>query len=548
MKPVIKRIIAAGCIVGILAMIPVTIGVAGKTYHEELKKSDELRIGVLGAPVTMDGQLAVDLLSTDYLSLCQGQLFVMKDGPDAEPELAESYEVSEDGCTYTFHLRDGIRYHDGTPITAEDFVYSWRRIADPDTGSQCVYNLTDCMSLKNAEEVISGQLPTEQLGVSAPDSKTFVVELNQPCPYLLPLISSAIFSPANEDFVERMGDLYCSSPETMLCSGAFVPDRYVPLDSELHYKKNPNYIFADDVSLSGITVRQVENPQQAMMNYQSGGYDIIQVSGETVDLAKGDPALLTVGSGNEYFYVLNGNRVTALKNPNLRHALCLSVDRESIVRNVLKQGFTPVYGLVPPEFANEQDGSDYCNAKEDYSEITGFDPVKAREYWETGLKEEGISSLNVEMVVREMKNSEPVVDSMEKVLPGLHIEVRQVTNQQFSEVVAATDYDILFGGWIADYPDPKSMLECMVYKSVMNGEAWLNEEFEHIIHTNCLETDPVKRMELLHKAEDLLMEDYTLIPYYFRSQNWLISDSIKGYSFSFRGSFPYCNNIRKESK
>ena len=87
-------------------MIPVTIGVAGKTYHEDLKKSDELRIGVLGAPVTMDGQLAIDLLSTDYLSLCQGQLFVMKEGADSEPELAESYEVSEDGCTYTFHLRD----------------------------------------------------------------------------------------------------------------------------------------------------------------------------------------------------------------------------------------------------------------------------------------------------------------------------------------------------------------------------------------------------------------------------------------------------------
>ena len=548
MRPVIKRIIAGGCIAGILAMIPVTIGIAGKTYREELKNSDELRIGMMGAPDTMDPQMAISNDSADCLSLCHAQLFVMRDGSRAEPELAESYEVSDDGCIYTFHLRDGIRYHDGTPITAEDFVYGWRRLADPDTGSQAMYNLTDCMSLKNAAEVISGQLPTEKLGVSAPDSKTFVVELNQPCSYLLPLISSALFSPVHEDFAERMGDSYCSSPETMLCSGAFVPDRYVPLDSELHYKKNPNYVFADDVSLSGITIRQVANTQQAMMSYQSGGFDIIQVAGETIDLAQSDPSLQTVGSGNCFFFLLNTNRNPELQNINIRHALCMSMNRESIVQNVLKRGFQPVYSICPPSFVLEADGSDFCNGKERYSEYSAYDPEKAREYWQKGLSEMGISSVRLILLTSGGKSVEPVVNSMQETLPGLEVEVQIATSQQYSDMRAAGEFDILYNGWVADYPDPKSMLECVMHGSTINRDAWKNDEFDELLRTSSLETDPGRRMEILHRAEDLLMEDCVIIPYYYQSQNWLISDSIKDYSFNFRGTLPYCTNIRKESK
>ncbi len=547
MSAAVKHLLSAVSVIVIIALIPIAVVTAGKAYRDKERSSSEVRIGISLAPVTMDPHHASDIGSAEYLNLCHGCLYSMYDGNKVEPELAEGYDLSKDGCTYTFHLRDNIYYHDGTPITAYDFVYSWQRLADPETRSTAVYNLTECMSLKNAEEVIRGELPPELLGVSAPDRRTFVVELNQPCPYMLSLVSSSVLCPVNEEFVKRMGDKYCTSPETMLFSGPYVLDRYIPLDPQMHFTKNPNYLFADSISTSGITFRQISNPQQAMMCYQAGDFDIVQASGETVDLVAGNKDLHTVGSGNALFFLFNSQRPSGVNNKNIRAALCHSVDREQITKYVLKHGYYPLYSIVPPNFAAEPDGSDFAaGAKERYEGICGYDPEKAREYWEAGLAEEGITELTLTLVTTKAEAMEPIKDSMEKTLPGLTVEVRQNTVQQVSQTVASGDFDIIQSGWIADYPDPKSMIECLTPDTVINGESWSNEEYTYIAHNNCLETDPAKRSEMLHKAEDILMEDRGIIPYYYNGINWLVSDRIDGVMFNYRGCMPICIHARKE--
>ena len=164
MSAAVKHLLSAVSVIVIIALIPIAIVTAGKAYRDKERSSSEVRIGISLAPVTMDPHHASDIGSAEYLNLCHGCLYSMYDGNKVEPELAEGYDLSEDGCTYTFHLRDNIYYHDGTPITAYDFVYSWQRLADPETRSTAVYNLTECMSLKNAESSLRSfsecRLPT----------------------------------------------------------------------------------------------------------------------------------------------------------------------------------------------------------------------------------------------------------------------------------------------------------------------------------------------------------------------------------------------------
>ena len=526
---------------GIIALVSGSVGLvvtASNSYKKSLKESNELNICYNSTPRTMDPTMVTDISSSNFLQLCTGYLYNIYEGSEPVPELAESYDLSEDGLTYTFHLRDDINYHNGIPRTAEDFVYAFQRLADPDTGSQAVFYITDAVKIKNAYEINMGEKPVQELGVYAPDSQTFVVELESLCPYFISLIANTCFAPLNEEFMKSVGDNYGTSPETILSSGPFYPDRYIPHDTQIHYNKNPYYFNSENVKLSGVSIQIATDYQQTMMSYEAGAFDIIMASGETIDLVVNDQNLNTVGSGNAYMILPNHEKVPALANRNIRIALSKSINREDIVKYVLKTGHFSLYSLTPPNFALNPDGSDFCNAKVDYYEYCGYDPDKAREYFEKGLKELGISSLKLEMTTTKANLTESIVDSMEKTLPGLDIEINVVSSSQLRSKWTSGEYEMIDLNWYADYPDPHSMLSSLSANSYTNKSGWYNEEYERILFENCSEKDTVKRTEMLHKAEDIIMQDAAFIPLYYIGSNWMIKDNIKGVTFSYLGTFP----------
>lgn len=240
----------------------------------------ELSMEISSSPATVDPQMGVDFNSGLALSFSTACLYKYDIDGNLKPCLAKSYDLSDDGCTYTFHLKDGLKWSDGRLLTAEDFVCGFQRVADPDVGSNAVYLITDNCIIKNAREVNAGKLPVNELGVSSPDNKTFIVELEEPCPFFCSLISRETFAPCNEDFIHSVGKRYASSADTMLYSGPYIMDRYEPLAMQIHFTANPNYVNADSISIPGVTLQVADNTQQAMMCYEAKDVDMIPISGE----------------------------------------------------------------------------------------------------------------------------------------------------------------------------------------------------------------------------------------------------------------------------
>ena len=512
--------------------------------------TNELNAALSMAPVTMDPQLAVDAGSVEYLNPMCGRLFRLDPEHGYVPELAESYEFSEDGCTCTFRLREGICYSNGDPIDAQDFVDAFRRIADPLTGSSAIYVLQDLCRVKNVDAVNAGTMEPEELGVHKLDDRTLVIELEQPCPYLPYVLTMEELSPYNRAFAAACGKDYATSPETLLSSGPFIVDRYEPLSIQVHYTKNPRYIDADLVKLDGITLRQVSNAQQAMMSYQAGDADVIAVGGEYTALSQGDPCLIQSPCGIADYIGGNFNSCKAWQNRNIRIALSLALDRKSIARDFLRSGSVPSGRIIPPGFCLDAEGNDFAGDAARYKDVCDFDPGRAKEYWTKGLEELGVKKLDLDFVAMNgnQKTLEVLKDQWERTLPGLTINAHVVSTAQYQDLRNKGEFDLCTLPWAADYPDPNAFLSSYESSSPMNSSHYTNPEFDRLLHEAAYELDPEKRFGLLHQAEDVIMEDLGVIPVYAMGTSFLISDRVKGVHLHFSGTLLQFSFAEKEAE
>ena len=246
---------------------------------------------MLGTNVmSLDTNLATDGDSFEVIADCIDGLTQMDQEGAAVPALAESFDVSEDGLTYTFHLRDA-KWSNGTPVTANDFVFAWRRIAKE--AGEYAYMLDEIGNIKGAAEIINGsESDLTTLGVAAADDKTFVVELNVPVSFFPSLMYFPTFYPINEEFYNSLEDgTYGTSPETFLSCGAFVLESYTPGTASLSVKKNADYWDADRVKLPGINYQVVGSSDNALTAFKNNTLDVVMISGNQVDAAKKDPTL-----------------------------------------------------------------------------------------------------------------------------------------------------------------------------------------------------------------------------------------------------------------
>ena len=531
----------------ILLLLLGTLG--GCRAAEDIK--EEVNIALPGSPVTIDPQLMSDTNSGFVGSFYTSCLYGYDEEKTLIPVLAESYEVSDDGLTYTFHLKKDLKWSDGRPLTAEDFVFGFYRLADPSVGSNSVYLITDSCEIKNADEVTSGKIPVNQLGVSAPDSNTVVVELEKPCPYFTALITMADFAPCNVDFYHSAGDAYASSADTILSCGPYIMDRYEPLAMQIHFTKNPNYVFADKITVSGINLQVVANAQQGLMSYEAGSLDMTTVSGELTDLAEGDPELTEFPTASLFYLEMNQRTCPALKNKNIRMALSKSIDRDDFVKNVLKTGNTPITRVNPSGFYTDTDGSDFGGEADRYKDQAGYDPAKAKELWEQGLREIGESTVTLSLMFSSGNNNlmEALKAQMEKNLPGLTVELKVVTTKEMMSARQKGGYDLLFTGWVADYADPTAFLALFI--STGSTEGYDNQEYDDLydkIQDPEASKDVATRNELMHKAEDLLMDDAALIPLFSKGESYLIRKGVTGFQVNPTGIGCILTALKKEVK
>ena len=493
---------------------------------------------MLETPVeSLDPQQATDGTSFEVIADYTDGLMQMDADGQAIPAIAESYDISEDGLTYTFHLRDAS-WSNGDPVTAADFVYGWQRAVDPDIASEYAYMLSDIGQVVNAAEIIAGEKDKSELGVTAVDDKTLEVQLNVPVSYFLSLMYFPTFYPVNQAFYESVGDTFGTSPETVLSNGAFVLDTYEPATTAFHLTKNEDYWDADRVQLPGLNYQVIQDSQQALMSYQTGALDTTLVNGEQVDQVKEDPEFQTIGAGYLWYVSPNMDAVPELANLNIRLAMTHAIDREAITNDVLKDGSIATYTAVPMQFAAGPDGSDFSEDQTMFSDVCAYDPEKAAELWAAGLEELGISELTLDMIVdaddAPQKVAQVLKEQWETTLPGLTVNLTIEPKKQRVQDMQDGNFEVALTRWGPDYADPMTYLGMWVTGNSNNYGLWSNEEYDAIIGectTGDLCTDAEGRWTRLYDAEKLVMDDAVIFPLYTQANAEMLSSKVTGIEF-----------------
>ena len=483
------------------------------------------------APTSLD-PIKANCIEDNEVGHMTQECLVRNTAGNVEPGIAESWEASADGLTYTFHLRDAV-WSDGEPITAGDFVYGLRRLMNPETASPYAFIGE---YVKNGAAVEAGEKSVEELGISAPDDKTVVIELENSTPYFLSLIgSSCQFSPQRQDIVEKYGTDYAATADKNVYSGPFT---LVSSENQQYvFKKNENYWDAKMIKLDGAELNVIPDQSTALAMYENGELDFVKLPTEQV--ANYDDVDHEYMNGNEDFIYINedsDNKI--LKNKNFRLALNYGIDRNTYITLATNGVYAPCNALVMPLVSGAKTtyGEEY--AVESFP-MNG-DNELAKQYLETAMKEEGISDpkdIKVEITTTDVEASKIIAEVVQELWTqslGITVTVRQVTYADiYGSVFPNGDYEVGYGGWGPDYSDPYTYLELFKSDCAYNYSNYKNDAVDKLLEDSKAETDAKKRMDMLNAAEKMLLDDGALVPLQLRQQHYLINEKITGMNFFF---------------
>ena len=454
---------------------------------------------------------------------------------DVKPGIAESWDESEDGLTYTFHLRKDAKWSDGEPITAADFEYSWKRLVNPETASPYAF-IGDC--LKNGQAIEQGNMDVEELGVKAVDDTTLEVTLEHPTSYFLSLIgSSGQYAPLRQDIVEKYGTDFAATSEKNVYSGPFVMTSSE--DNVWTFEKNDNYWDKDSINLDKCELNYVENPDTQLSMYEAGDLDYVQVPTAYVSDYK-DKADVFANGNVDFCYINSKSDNPVLGNKNFRLALNYALNRNDYNKLANADTYTAFNGLVFPGL--QAKGTTYGEAYDlnSYSYPLDGDQDKATEYLNAAMQELGIanaSDITVEVVTTDADSSKRIVETLQEQWQnalGINVKIRQVTYADiYGKVFPEHDYEIGYGGWGSDYDDPYSYLELFKSDSSYNYSQYENPEVDKLLIASQDEPDTDKRMDELNQAEQDILADGAFVPLQARNIYYMLDDDTTGINFYY---------------
>ena len=412
------------------------------------------------------------------------------------PGVASSWVISPDGKTYTFHLRSDARWSDGRPLTAHDFVASWRRTLTPATGSQYNYQL---FPIKNARAFADGKVADfAEVGVRALDDRTLVVELVNPTPYFLELCAFPTLHPVPVSLVAQFGDDWIK-PGRIVSNGAYVLDSW-RINDKIRLKKNSHYWNRDHVALDTVDVLPISDANVAFNFYASGLADLVMDKGlappALLDDMKKRPDFHAAPFLGIYFLRYNCSR-GPFADERVRRAFSLAVDKKRIVEKITRAGELPAPGFVPPGIPGYR-GPDGLRC----------DPAAARELLaQAGYPGgKGFPLANYLYSKSELNEAIAVeLQSMWRDTLGVNVNLVRQEWKVYLTSLTLLDYDIARSSWVGDYPDPNTFLDMFLTGGGNNRTGWSSPQYDALIGQATREVDPAKRLDILREAEDLLV-------------------------------------------
>jgi oligopeptide transport system substrate-binding protein len=439
------------------------------------------------------------------------------------PGAAESWNRSEDGKTYVFKLRAGATWSDGTPVTAKDFVFAWRRLVTPATGAEYA---SMAFPVLNAEEISGGKKKPEELGVKAVDDMTLEVTLKASTPYFLEMLTHQAMYPVSQANVEKFGDDFVK-PGNLVSNGAFALAEFVPND-HIKIVKNPKFYDAANVKLETVNYIPAEDRGAAMKRYEAGELDSNNdfPTEQLTDLkAKfGDQIHISPEFGT-YYYIFKSQK-EPWTNPKLRNAISMVIDREYLAEKVWQNAMLPGYSLVAPGVKG------YETRLMDYAETSQIDREDAAK---KVFEELGISPakpMKMEIRYNTSENHKNTAVAIQDMLKPFGFEVTLVNTDgktHYSFLEQRGEFDVARAGWIADFKDPVTFLNLGKTGDGQNYGEYSNKDYDALLDQASVEPDAAKRMKLMSDAEAILIKDLAIMPLLYYSNHNVVSPKLHGF-------------------
>ena len=495
-------------------------------------------------PETLDPALNAAVDGGNTLITIEEPLLIIDENNEVQPGQAESYEVSDDGLTWTFHMRDGLKWSDGSDLTAADFEYSFKRLANPDTAAPYAETVVgmidgyqDAIGNPDADGNTTTDPDWDALNVHASeDGKTLTVQLSYPCSYFDKLASFVATSPVQQATVEANGDAWCTEPDTYVCNGPYMITEWTPSE-RIVLSKNPYYVGGWDSSKivsDTITLLLLEDSSASYAAYNSGEAQLVK------DVPTDEiPSLTRAEDGGDFYldeimgtyYISLNDQEEPFTDVRVRKALSLAIDRDYVANTIMQGIYTPAAALVGPGIVDENGYfMDNANGGEPYiSDDYEANLEEAKSLLAEAGYPDGEGFPTITYSANDSGYHIPVAEYLQQAWGelGITMNIDKVEWSSFIPMRRAGDYDISRNGWSMDYNDPSNMLELFTTNNGNNDGKYANPEFDQVIEDSRV-ADKTTHFEKLHEAEDILMNDAACIPVAYYNDFWLQSPSLKG--------------------
>ena len=511
----------------------------------------DMTVSIASEPQTIDPQLNSAVDGAIMINHMFEGLMKWEDDGKGNAVLTEgqaaSYTVSEDQMVYTFTLRDDIKWSDGQPVTANDFVYAWQRLVTPATAADYNYMIE---MVENASDIMAGAKQPSELGIKAIDEKTLEISLVAPTTYFLEVCAFPACFPVRQDIITANGDQWTFDVNTYIGNGSYKMTEWVH-NSYIKMVPNENYYDYANLGPESITFQLMDDQNAMLAGFRSGQLDFIntvpvdEVSSllESGEL-KVDPYIGT-------YYVCFNTQRAPFDDPNVRRAFSLVIDRNYIVENVTQAGQVPATAYVPSGINDvDANADDFRTQGGDWYSVSPDDYEANCEEARRLLAEAGYPNGEgfpiVEYIYNTDDNHRAIAEALQNMWQtelGVTVTLSNQDWAVFLQTRKDGEYNIARNGWIADYNDPTSFLDMWITGGGNNDAQYSNAEYDALIATSKTTTDMNEKYQALHDAEAILNSDSVVAPIYFYTNPYMMNPDIKGKFYTSLGFyfFNYCH-------
>jgi len=494
----------------------------------KIEGPQKVRINIAAEPPQMNTITTSDTTSfTVIRHVFEGLVTLDKDNRPA-PGIATKWDISKDGLTYTFELRKNAKWSDGTPVTANDFVFAMRELVN--AANAAPYASMGFL-IKNGEKVFNGEMKPEELGVKAEGDNKLVVTLEIPTAYFLDLMAFGIFMPVNEAFYKKTVDgdkvTYGTEADKMIYNGPYMIKEWAHED-KIILVRNPNYYDPKKTYLDEISMAMINDSNAAYNMYAGDELDMVGLAGDLLNKAKNDGYDVYQYSDGSSWYLEFNHKDKLMGNVNIRKALTMALDRESFVKNVVKNDSLPALSFTSPDIKGEKDY--FKKEVGDLFKDKQYD--EAKKLFAKGLEEAGISGTpKIEFLSGDSDVAKKQATAMQEFWRknlGIEVEIVTVPFKTRLQRMQDGQFQMVYAGWGPDYNDPMTFVDLWESTNTNNHGKYTSADYDKLIQDARKETDTKKRFELLKSAEKKIVDDMIVGPIYFRMVPYSTKPAFKG--------------------